>query len=278
MMKKSFRYYILSVFICCISLSSSAQQKHLLILQTSDTHSQLEPVDQVGDRDCGKGGTLRRIALLEQMRKEHPHLLLLDCGDFSQGTPYYNMFKGNAEVDMMNEMKYDAATIGNHEFDFGLDNMARIFKRAKFPIVSSNYDFKGTVLENIVRPYLVIVREGVRIGIFALDPKLAGLVQAKNYGKIVYKDPLAVANRMSSMLRRDEKCDVVICLSHLGIDDDKKIIPQTQGIDVVLGGHSHTFLKVPLNISDKTGKPVLLVHSGSRGVKVGEVDMTLEAK
>lgn len=278
MMKFFFRYCIISLFVCCISLSLSAQQKHLLILQTSDTHSQLEPVDLVGDRNYGKGGALRRIVLLEQMRKEHPHLLLFDCGDFSQGTPYYNMFKGNAEIDMMNEMKYDVATIGNHEFDFGLDNMARIFKRAKFPIVSSNYDFKGTVLQNIVKPYLVIVREGIRIGIFALDPKLAGLVQAKNYGKIVYKDPVTVANRMSSMLRRDEKCDVVICLSHLGIDDDKKIIPQTQGIDVVLGGHSHTFLKIPLNISDKTGSSVLLMHTGSRGVKVGEIDMILEAK
>jgi len=277
-MKKSFRYSIISLFICCISLSLSAQQKHLLILQTSDTHSQLEPVDQAGDRDYGKGGALRRTVLLEQMRKEYPQLLLFDCGDFCQGTPYYNMFKGNAEIDMMNEMKYDAATIGNHEFDLGLDNMARIFKRAKFPIVSSNYDFKGTVLQNMVKPYLVFLRQGIRIGVFALDPKLAGLVQAKNYGKIIYKDPIAVANKMSSMLRRDEKCDVVVCLSHLGIDVDKKMIPQTQGIDVVLGGHSHTFLKAPLNISDKAGKSVLLVHSGSRGVKVGEVDMTLEAK
>jgi 5'-nucleotidase len=188
------------------------------------------------------------------------------------------MFKGNVEIDMMNVMKYDAVAIGNHEFDFGLDNMARLFKRAKFPIVCSNYDMKGSVLEKIVKPYVVIVREGLRVGVFALSPRVEGLVQAKNYETLRYEDPLVVSRRMVSLLREKEHCDVVICLSHLGVYDDKALIPQTQGIDLILGGHTHTFMRSPLMLKDKDGKDVPLLHSGRKGVKVGEIDMILKAQ
>lgn len=275
---KNFKYILLLFFFCCASLASTAQQKKIVILHTSDTHSQLEPVDQTSDRDFAKGGTVRRAVLLSELRKDNPKLLLFDCGDFSQGTPYYNMFKGDAEIDMMNFMKYDAAAIGNHEFDFGLDNMARLFKRAKFPIVCSNYELKGSVLEKIVKPYIVIVRDGVRIGVFGLSPKLEGLVQAKNYGSLKYEDPLTVSDKMVAVLRGKEKCDLVVCLSHLGIDDDKIFIPQSHGIDVVLGGHSHTFLKTPLSFIGKDGKKVILLHSGRKGVEVGEVNVLLKVK
>src|SRR5574344_1669851 len=225
-MIKNIRLLLAVVFIGFAAVSLSAQQKHLLILQTSDTHSQIEMVDQRGDRDYGKGGVVRRVTMIAQMRKATPKLLLFDCGDFSQGTPYYNMYKGSLEIDMMNLMRYDAATIGNHEFDFGLDNMARLFERAKFPIVCANYDCKGSVLEKWVKPYVVMVREGLKIGVFGLSPKLEGLVQSKNYGSLVYEDPFSVANRLVDVLRKKEHCDVVICLSHLGIDDDKELIPQ----------------------------------------------------
>lgn len=277
-MMKYYKLYLIFLFACCSCITLSAQQKKLMILQTSDTHSQIEPIDQAGDKDFNMGGTVRRATLIDFMRKAHPRLLLFDCGDFCQGTPYYNMYKGNVEVDMMNLMKYDAATIGNHEFDFGLDNLARLFKRAKFPIVCSNYDCKGSVLEKIVKPYTVIVRDGVRIGVFGLSPKLAGLVQSKNYRTLVYEDPLTVANKIVPLLRYKEHCDVVICLSHLGIYEDKALIPQTTGIDLVLGGHTHTFMKYPASLKDKDGKTVLLLHSGKRGAKVGEIDMILKAQ
>lgn len=277
-MMKYYKIGIIFLLACCSCLSLSAQQKKLLILQTSDTHSQIEPIDQVGDRDFNMGGTLRRATLLQEMRKQNPKLLLFDCGDFCQGTPYYNMFKGNVEIDMMNVMKYDAVAIGNHEFDFGLNNMARLFKRAKFPIICSNYDMKGSVLEKIVKPYVVIVREGLRVGVFALSPQLEGLVQTKNYETLRYEDPLVVSRRMVSLLREKEHCDVVICLSHLGVYDDKALIPQTQGIDLILGGHTHTFMRSPLMLKDKDGKDVPLLHSGRKGVKVGEIDMILKAQ
>jgi 5'-nucleotidase len=267
---------LFTVVLACSSLS--AQQKHLLILQTSDTHSRIEPVEQVGDRDYNKGGFVRRATMLDQMRRKNPDLLLFDCGDFSQGTPYYNLFEGNAEIDFMNYMKYNAGTIGNHEFDLGLNNMARLFKRAKFPIVCSNYDFSATVLKGLVKPYIVLIRKGIRIGVFGLSPQPKGLVQEKNYKKTIYNDPVTTANSMASLLRYTERCDVVICLSHLGIMYDRILIPKTRNIDLILGGHSHTFMNAPESYTDLDGKIVKVLHSGAKGVKVAKIELTLEKK
>lgn len=268
--------FAIGLFVC--SLVSAQQTKNLLILQTSDTHSQIEPVEQKGDRDYQKGGYARRAAVIDYQRNLNPQLLLFDCGDFCQGTPYFNLFKGDVEITLMNKLHYDAATIGNHEFDFGLDNMARIFKKAQFPIVCANYDCSNSVLKDCVKPYVVLQREGLRIGVFGLSPRLKGLVQEKNYGSLVYLDPVETANRMASLLRDKEKCDVVVCLSHLGINMDKELVPQIRNIDVVLGGHSHTFMKEPISLTDKDGKTVKVLHTGARGVKVGLIQMTLEEK
>jgi 5'-nucleotidase len=252
--------------------------KTLLILQTSDTHSQIEPIDQKGNRDYNKGGFVRRINLIKGMRRTDPSLLLFDCGDFCQGTPYFNIYKGNAEVDLMNCMRYDAGTIGNHEFDFGLDNMKRLFTRCSYPIVCSNYDCSTTVLKDVVKQYVVLHRKGLRIGVFGLSPQLKGLVQAKNYGSIVYLDPVATANRVAAILHSKEKCDVVICLSHLGIDADKVLIARTRNIDVVLGGHSHTFMRSDQSYTNLDGKIIKVLHTGARGVNVGKTVMTLKEK
>jgi 5'-nucleotidase len=270
--------YILLLFVIVLGLPSSLAQetKNLLILQTSDTHSRIEPIEQAGDSYFGKGGFIRRATMIKHERAINPYLFLFDCGDFSQGTPYYNLFKGKVEIDLMNEMKYDAVTIGNHEFDYGLDNMARLFKRAKFPIVCSNYDFRGTVLQKLVKPYVVFVRNGVRVGVFGLSPKLEGLVQKKNYQSIVYEDPIPIANNMALMLRETQKCDVVICLSHLGIQFDKMMIPKTRNIDIVLGGHTHTFMNAPESYADMDGKIVKVLHTGVKGVKVGKIEMVLK--
>lgn len=273
------RIYFLAVFLLSI-FSVFAQNKQLFILHTSDTHSRIEPISRdAADTYAGMGGTVRRISFLEQYRTEHPDALLFDCGDISQGTPYYNLFQGEVEIKMMNLMKYDAMTIGNHEFDFGLDNMARLFQMAKFPIVCSNYDVTGTVLEGLVKPYLILHRDGLKIGIFGLSPQMEGLVQAEKCEGIIYKDPIKVAQEMADFLKKRKHCDVVICLSHLGFRTtdgvcDENLANKTSGIDVILGGHTHTLMEKPANYLNAVGRNVAILHSGKSGIFVGEMVLT----
>ena len=258
--------------------------KQLVVLHTNDTHSCVMPINpNLADTAmANRGGYLRRVAMIKQERKANPDLLLFDSGDFSQGSPYYSLFKGDVEVGLMNEMKYDAATIGNHEFDFGIDNMVRIFKMAKFPIVCSNYDFAGTELASIVKPYVVLKRKGLKIGVFGLGPELAGLVTEANYGCIKYLDPIAKAKEMTEILKKKEKCDVIICLSHLGWDvdgdDDTEMIPGSRYIDLVLGGHSHTYFKDLQYVKDLDGKPVPVDQNGKSAIWVGKMVLDLSKK
>ena len=258
--------------------------KKITVLHTSDTHSCVLPLNKnlADTMLADRGGFLRRIAMLKQERQSDPDLLLFDCGDFSQGSSYYTMFKGDVEVELMNRMHYDAVTIGNHEFDFGLDNMIRLFKLADFPVVCSNYDFGNTELKDIVKPYVVLKRKGVKIGVFGVCPPLEGLVSTKNYGPLKYLDPVEVTERMVDILRNQQKCDVVICLSHLGweVSDypDNELIKRTSGIDLVLGGHSHTYLKTLGYETDKTGRQVPVDHEGKHGIFVGKMQLTLEKK
>lgn len=265
-----------------MSLGAPSMQT-LLFLHTSDTHSRLEPISsEAADSDAGCGGVVRRAALVDSMRTVDPELLLVDCGDISQGTPYYNLFRGDAEIAAMNLMGYDAMTIGNHEFDFGLENMARIFKQAHFPVVCANYGFEGTPLEGIVKPYTVVERKGLRIGIFGLSPKMAGLVQADKCEGVTFINPIEAAQQTVDVLRGQERCDVVVCLSHLGLqgmlegDDDEPLMAGTHGIDVVFGGHTHTFMPEPKSYLNDQGGTVYLFHSGSRGSSVGKLTLTLQ--
>ncbi|MBP1614079.1 MAG: metallophosphoesterase [Bacteroidetes bacterium] len=280
---------ILIGFLLFLSLSAVAQRtKTITILHTNDTHSRIEPIEAnfPDTRLADKGGFVRRATCLDKVREEKPDLLLFDCGDFSQGTPYYNMFKGEVEIKLMNSMGYDAGTIGNHEFDFGLDNMARLFKMADYPIVCANYGVEGTVLEGLVKPYVIIKRDGLKIGVFGLSPKMEGLVQANKCEGIVYKDPIKTANELAAFLKKEKKCDAVICLSHLGYkpssaDDpacDINLVRQTSNIDVVLGGHSHTFLEQPAIYVNAVGKNVPISQMGSRGTFVGRMDLIFEKK
>ena len=235
--------------------------KQLVVLHTNDTHSCVMPINPnlADTATANRGGFLRRVAMIKQERKA-------------------NLFKGDVEVGLMNEMKYDAATIGNHEFDFGIDNMVRIFKMAKFPIVCSNYDFTGTELANVVKPYTIIRRKGLKIGVFGLCPELAGLVTEANYGCIKYLDPIAKAKEMTEILKKKEKCDVIICISHLGwkIDgiDDSEVAPATRDIDLILGGHSHTYFKQLEYLNNLDGKPVPIDQNGKSAIWVGK--MTLD--
>lgn len=222
----------------------------------------------------------RRATCIKELRRAHPELLLFDCGDFSQGTPYYNMYRGEVEVSMMNLMGYDAVAIGNHEFDFGLDNMARLFQMADFPVVCANYDVSGTVLEAYVKPYVVLLRGELRIGVFGLSPRLEGMVAATMYEGISYLDPVESAQRVTDILRVRERCDVVICLSHLGIrtgreEDDTVLAARTQGIDLILGGHTHTLMKEPEIYLNAAGRNVFVMHSGDDGTHLAHVKLAL---
>ena len=254
--------------------------KQLVVLHTNDTHSCVMPINPnlADTATANRGGFLRRVAMISQERKANPDLLLFDSGDFSQGSPYYTLFKGDVEVGLMNEMKYDAATIGNHEFDFGIDNMVRLFKMAKFPIVCANYDFTGTELADIVKPYVILHRQGLKIGVFGICPELKGLVSTANYGCIKYEDPIQKANETAEILKKKEKCDVIICLSHLGWDidgiDDTELIPATRYIDLVLGGHSHTYFKQLQYLNNLDGQPVGDDQNGKSAIYVGK--MTLD--
>ena len=275
------RFQIL--FLLCLALSFTfsifAQDtKEVIILQTSDVHSRIEPINQKGDRYYNKGGFVRRAAFLEEFRKDHKNVLLFDCGDISQGTPYYNMFRGEVEVKLMNEMGYDAMTIGNHEFDFDVDNMARIFKMDDFPVVCANYNLDATVLKDIVKPYVVLEKYGLRIGVFGLGTQPEGMIQANKCEGVVYEDPIRVSNEIATLLKEEEGCDLVVCLSHLGIQMDEHLVAGTHNIDVILGGHSHTFMEGPKTYLNMDGKEVPVMHTGKNGVRVGRLDLTLKHK
>lgn len=275
---KRFQILLLLVFALNFVVTVYAQDnKQLIILQTSDVHSRLEPISQVGDRNYGEGGFVRRATFLNQFRKDHKNVLLFDCGDISQGTPYYNMFRGEVEVKLMNEMEYDAMAIGNHEFDFDLDNMARLFKMADFPIVCANYDLEATVLKGVVKPYVILVRDGLKIGVFGLGVDPEGLIQANKCAGVVYKDPISVSNEVAALLKA-KGCDLVVCLSHLGIQMDERLVAKTRNIDTILGGHSHTYMKEPKKYLNMDGKETTIMHTGKSGVRVGRLDLTLKRK
>lgn len=258
-------------------------QKQLVILHTNDTHSAIMPVGKYesnADVSC-RGGFVRRAAVINEERKRNPELLLFDSGDFSQGSTYYTLFKGQVEIGLMNIMGYDAATLGNHEFDFGLENMAKVAKAANFPIVCSNCDFTGTCVEGLIKPYTVIERGGLKIGVMGLAPVVDGLVMKENIEGVKYIDAVEAANKTAKLLKDELDCDVVICLSHLGWSlapsmDDQQLIAQTHGIDIVLGGHSHTFFTELERVDNLDGKPVPVNQNGNLGAFVGRLEVSLD--
>ena len=279
------RLIILSLILTAFTVTGMARVKKLLILHTNDTHSCVMPLKTTlaDTLQAGRGGFLRRLAMLGQERQKNPDLLLFDSGDFSQGSSYYSMFKGDVEVGLMNMMRYDAATIGNHEFDFGMENMARIFKMAKFPVVCANYDFTGTCVEGLVKPYVIIKRNGLKIGLFGLSPQLEGLVDLSKCKGVTYLDPIEVGNRVAAELKHDKKCDVVICVSHLGWlrpDEmgDQKLLASSKDIDLVLGGHSHSYFKDLRYVNNANGKAVPVDQNGKNAMYVGKLTLSFDKK
>ena len=265
-----------------LSLSSfdSVATKHLTILHTNDVHSHIDPFPPTHPKNPNMGGVARRAALIESIKKENPNVLLLDAGDSFQGTPYFNYYGGELEFKLMSKMGYHATTIGNHEFDSGIDNLAAQMQHADFKILSANYDFKNTVMNGFVKPYLVFIQDGIRVGIFGLGVELAGLVDKKMYKETLYFDPVEITKDTVSTLKIKEKCDLIICLSHLGYAYknepnkicDLKLAAITQDIDLIIGGHTHTFLDKPTVVENAIGEKVLVNQVGCFGINLGRID------
>ncbi len=260
--------------------------KKLTILHTNDTHSHIDPFPADHPKNPNMGGVARRAALVEKIRKEEKNVLLLDAGDIFQGTPYFNYYGGELEFKLMSMLQYDLATIGNHDFDNGIDGFYAQLPHAKFDFVSANYDFKNTILDNIVKPYKILHRDGIKIGIFGLGVELQGLVDKKLYKETVYNNPVEIAADMTRILKQNEKCDLIICLSHLGFkyqnDPDKicdvRLAKQTKDIDLIIGGHTHTFLDKPVIETNAEGEEVLINQVGCYGINLGRIDFYFDKK
>lgn len=264
--------------------AEAAQQINLTILHTNDQHSRIDPFPDDGRKYGGMGGMARRATLVEQIRRQEPNVLLLDAGDIWQGTPYFNFFEGELEFKLMSDMKYDAATLGNHDFDNGLKGLERQLPHANFPFLTANYDFSNTILKDRFQPFKIFEKQGVRIGVFGLGIELEGLVGKNNFGETVYRDPVAIAREMVQELRGKQKCNLVICLSHLGYSykdekiDDLKLAKQVDGIDLILGGHTHTFLDVPDVVRHESGHETLVNQVGWSGLFLGRIDFSFNRK
>jgi len=267
-----------------MSLPAAAADKNarLVILHTNDMHSRIEPFPNNGGQWANMGGMARRAALIAQVRQQEPHVLLLDSGDIFQGTPYFNFFGGELEYKLMTQMGYDASTLGNHDFDNGLAGLQKQLPHAGFPFIIANYDFSQTPLAGRFQPYKVFEKAGHRIGVFGIGIELAGLVADKNFGATQYLDPVTTANQMVAQLRGPERCDMVVCLSHLGYKyenekiDDRKFAAQVSGIDLILGGHTHTFMEAPESIQSPNGQATLINQVGWSGINLGRLDYTFE--
>lgn len=263
-----------------LKLLDQTSDYKLTVLHTNDQHSRIEPFDSSYSRNPNQGGFARRAALVQKIREEEKNVLLLDSGDTFQGTPYFNFFGGELEFKLMSMMGYDASTMGNHDFDNGLDGFKKVQPNAKFPFICSNYDFKNTILDEQTLPYKVFNKNGIKVGIFGVGIELAGLVGKKNYGETVYQNPVEIAQHYSDFLRNDKKCDLVICLSHIGYDyrddpnkiSDKILAAKTEGIDLILGGHTHTFLPEPQTFMNRAGKNVMVNQVGWAGLLLGKIN------
>ncbi len=260
-----------------------AATKKLTILHTNDVHSRIDPIPlDAGSRFDGLGGVVARGGLIDQIRSDEQNVMLFDAGDMFQGTPYFNIYKGEPELKSMSVMKYDAGTIGNHEFDEGLENLAlQLTKHANFPMIISNYDFTDTPMENKYIPYKIFRRGGLKVGVFGVGIQLQGVVDPRLYGNTKYLDPVQKANEQADNLKK-EKCDLIICLSHLGYRystnriSDLILANESNNIDLIIGGHTHTFLDTPVVVKNKKGDDVIIVQQGWAGVQMGRLDFIFE--
>jgi len=262
------------------SIATGEMQK-LTILHTNDTHSRIEPFP-ADSKYPNMGGVAARAALVKKIRGEEKNVLLFDSGDIFQGTPYFNYFRGKLEMELMSMIGYDAATIGNHDFDAGLDGLEKQLQLATFPMLTCNYDFSETVMEGRTKPFAIFEKNGIKTGVFGVGIELEGLVPPKLFGKTKYKDPVNAANKTAASLKREHDCDFVVCLSHLGYDygtpkvSDVALAKESENIDMILGGHTHTFFEKPVMMKNKKNHPVVINQVGWAGIVVGKVDVVFD--
>ena len=270
-----------------LSLSSfkSSEIKKLTILHTNDVHSHIDPFPADDPRNPNMGGVARRASLIEKIRKEDSNVLLLDAGDIFQGTPYFNYYGGELEFKLMSMMQYDASTIGNHDFDNGLEGLYAQMPHAKFEFLSANYDFKNNVMDGFVKPYKIFNKNGIKVGVFGIGIELDGLVDKKMYKETIYNNPVETAQEMVRILKKEQKCDLIICLSHLGYNyknepnkiSDLKFAALTEDIDLIIGGHTHTFLDKPTVTKNLAGNEVLVNQVGCYGINLGRIDFYFDS-
>ena len=265
-----------------LTSSFKSLAKHITILHTNDVHSHIEAFPADDAKFPNQGGVSRRYTLIEAIRKENPNTLLLDAGDIFQGTPFFNFYGGELEFKLMSKLKYDAATLGNHDFDNGIDGFYAQLPHADFSFINSNYDFSNTMIDGKVKDHQIFIKDGVKIGVFGLGIELDGLVSKNNYKETKYLNPVEIAQEMTKKLKQQEKCDLVICLSHLGYHyetdkiDDLKLAAKTKDIDLIIGGHTHTFLPKPTVTTNIEDKKVLVNQTGWAGVNLGRIDFYLD--
>ena len=255
----------------------------ITILHTNDLHSRIEPFSERDPKYANLGGLSRLSTMIDQVRKSEKNVILLDAGDIFQGTPYFNLFGGELEFKLMSNMQYDASTLGNHDFDNGVDGLIDQLPNAKFSFINCNYDLSNSPLKEYVQPFKIINKSGIRIGILGVGIELEGLVDIKNYGNIIYLDPIENANRIANYLKTEEKCDLVICLSHLGFDygdsdevSDIHLAKNTKNIDLIIGGHTHTFFEKPIKYKNLEKKKVLINQVGWAGINLGKIDFYVD--
>ncbi|ESU20457.1 putative secreted 5'-nucleotidase [Flavobacterium enshiense DK69] len=266
--------------------SISVKTKKLTILHTNDVHSHIDPFPATDPKNPNLGGIARRAAIIEKIRKEEENVLLLDAGDIFQGTPYFNYYGGELEFRLMSMLQYDVATMGNHDFDNGVDGFYAQLPHAKFDFVSANYDFKNTILNGLVKPYKIIHKDGIKIGIFGLGIELQGLVNKQLYKETVYNNPVEIAQDMTRILKQENNCDLIIALSHLGYKYpnnpekicDVTVAQKTKDIDLIIGGHTHTFLDKPVIEKNIEGKEILINQVGCYGLNLGRIDFYFDKK
>ena len=262
------------------SLLADNRLQRLTILHTNDMHSHIHPFQS--GRNKGLGGMAQRSALIKNIREENKNVLLLDAGDIFQGTPYFNMYKGELEIKLMSQMNYDAATIGNHDLDNGLVGLKKQLKHANFPFLIANYNFENTILENTFSAYKIFDKNGIKVGVFGIGIELDGLVPKKLFGNTKYLDPIKISNKYAKLLKDKHKCDLVICLSHLGFKyksqkiSDLRLAKETKNIDLIIGGHTHTFLKKPVISKNLDDKNVIINQVGWGGINIGKIDFVFQ--
>ncbi len=265
------------------SFSTINNFKKITILHTNDVHSHIDTFPPDDPRNPNQGGVARRATLIDSIRKENPNTLLLDAGDIFQGTPYFNYYGGELEFKLMSKLKYDVATIGNHDFDNGIEGLYAQLPHAEFEFISANYDFTNTVMDTHCKPYKIFKKDGINIGVFGLGVELKGLVTDTNYKETKYLDPVEISQDMTRILKEEKGCDLVICLSHLGYEynsdkiSDIKLAKATKNIDLIIGGHTHTFLSKPTVVKNIEGKNTLVNQVGCYGINVGRIDFYFDS-